>query len=236
VFRYLLTRADRMAHKDELAESIWPVSPPKDAAHRLHVAISTLRHYLDPASEESYLVLAAGWYRINPAAELTDDAAIFEQNMTQANRLWNDRELDAAGRVYTRAIDSYSGDYCIADLDFSWASCEREHLLNGYLTAMYRLGRLRLRQRRYEDAVECLSRLLDRDSYREDVHFHLMHCYCLLGRRWQAVQQYLKCRELLGSALGISPTPKLQDLYEAILESRERLPGLEHWEDPQLPS
>jgi DNA-binding SARP family transcriptional activator len=236
VFRYLLTRADCVAYKEELAESIWPESSPKEAAHRLHVAISTLRHYLDSASAESYLLSAAGWYRINPAAQLTEDAAIFKQNIIQANRLWNDRELDDADRAYTRAIDSYGGDYCVADLDFSWASCEREHLLNGYLTAMYRLGRLRLRQRRYEDAAECLNRLLDRDCYREDVHFHLMYCYCLLGRRWQAVQQYLKCRELLESALGLSPTPKLRDLYEAILESREKLPGLEHWEDPLVPA
>jgi LuxR family transcriptional regulator, maltose regulon positive regulatory protein len=236
VFRYLLTRADCMAYKEELVESIWPESPSKEAAHRLHVAISTLRQYLDTASGESYLLLAAGWYRINPEAELTDDVAIFKQNINQANRLWNDRELDSADRAYTRAIDSYGGDYCVADLDFSWASCEREHLLDGYLTAMYRLGRLRLQRHRYEEAIECLSRLLDRDCYREDVHFNLMHCYCLLGRRWQAVQQYMKCRELLEDALGLSPTPKLRDLYEAILESREKLPGLDHCEAPLAPA
>ena len=60
VFRYLLTRGERMAHKVELAESIWPGSSPKEAAHRLHVAISTLRHYLDSTYETSYLLLTAG--------------------------------------------------------------------------------------------------------------------------------------------------------------------------------
>ncbi len=234
VFRYLLTRADHISHRVELAESIWPGSPPKEAAHRLHVAVSTLRQYLDPASEQSYLLLMAGSYRINPDAELTDDAKIFDQKISQANRLWKDRDLDAADGAYARAIDSYGGDYCTADLDFNWATCEREHYLNEYLAAMYRLGRLRLRQRRYEDAAECLTRLLDRDCYREDVHFHLMLCYCRLGRRWQAVQQYVKCRELLQGALGLAPAPKLRDLYEAILESRESLPGLADWEDPHL--
>lgn len=236
VFRYLLTRGERMAHKLELAESIWPGSSPKEATHSLHVAISTLRHYLDSTSGASYLLLTAGSYRINPAAELAYDAEIFEQNIVRANRLWNDGDLIAADPAYVRAIDSYGGDYCTADLDFTWAACEREHHLNGYLAAMYRLARLRLRQRRYEDAAECLTRLLDRDCYREDVHFHLMVCYCRLGRRWQAVQQFLKCRELLETTMGLEPAPKLQDLYEAIIESRENLPGKPDWEDPRLPA
>jgi DNA-binding SARP family transcriptional activator len=233
VFRYLLTRTDRMAHKVELAESIWPESPPKEAAHRLHVAVSTLRRYLDSTSKKSYLQLTVGSYRINPSAELIDDTEIFEQNITQANRLWKGRDLEAADLAYARAIDSYGGDYCLTDLDYTWAACERDHHLNDYLTATYRLARLRLRQRRYEDAAECLTSLLDRDCYREDVHFHLMLCYCRLGRRWQAIQQYLECRELLENTLGLAPAPKLQDLYEAILESREVA-----WpvalEDPQL--
>jgi DNA-binding SARP family transcriptional activator len=230
VFRYLLTRTGRMAHKADLAESMWPGSAPKDAAHSVHVAVSTVRRYLDAGPGRSYLIFTAGTYRINPAVEVTDDADTFQQNVTQADRFWKDGDTSSAELAYVRAIESYGGDYCVADLDFPWATSERERHLNRYLAALYRLGRLRLKQRRYEAAAECLARVVERDSYREDVHLQLMLCYSRLGRRWQAVQQYLRCRDLLRADLGLPPAPRLQELYEAILQSREGSPFMLDWE------
>jgi DNA-binding SARP family transcriptional activator len=230
VFRYLLTRTDRAAHKAELADVMWPGAAPKDAAHSLHVAVSTLRRYLD-AGPASYLVFTAGTYRVNPAAEVTDDAEAFQANVTSADRLWRDGDERSVEGAYARAVDSYSGDYCLDNLDFTWADCERERHLSRYLTALYRLGRVRLKQRRYEAAAECLAMVVDRDSYREDVHFQLMICYCRLGRRWQAIQQYLRCQDLLRTSLSLAPAPKLNAFYEAILDSRENSLGLGTWED-----
>jgi LuxR family transcriptional regulator, maltose regulon positive regulatory protein len=230
VFRYLLTRTGRAAHKAELAEAMWSGSTPKDAAHSVHVAVSTLRRYLDAVPGRSYLIFTAGSYRINPTVEVTDDADTFQQNVTRADRFWKDEDISAAEHAYVQAIDSYGGDYFVADLDFPWATSERERHLHRYLTSLYRLGRLLLKQRRYEAAAECLARVLERDSYREDVHFQLMLCYSQLGRRWQAVQQYLRCRDLLRADLGLAPAPRLQELYEAILESREGSPFTLEWE------
>jgi DNA-binding SARP family transcriptional activator len=230
VFRYLLTRSGRAAHRAELAESIWPDAAPKDAAHSLHVAVSTLRRYLDTAPGTGYLLFTAGIYCINSAVEVTDDADLFEQHVLQADRFWRNGDNGLAEPAYLRAVESYTGDYCVADLDFPWAASERERYLQHYLAALYRLGRLRLKQRRYEAAAECLNRVVERDSYREDVHFQLMLCYSRLGRRWQAIQQYLRCRDLLRTDLGLAPAPRLEELHEAILEHREGSPLPLDWD------
>jgi hypothetical protein len=56
----------------------------------------------------------------------------------------------------------------------------------------------------------------------------------MLGRRWQAVQQYLDCRELLRSGLGVAPMSRLRDLYESVVGT-DREPE-QHGTDRPVPS
>ena len=47
LFRYLLNRRQRAACKEELLELPWPKARSSAAMHSLHVAVTTLRRYLD---------------------------------------------------------------------------------------------------------------------------------------------------------------------------------------------
>jgi DNA-binding SARP family transcriptional activator len=230
VFRYLLTTRHRAADKEELMEIFWVDVPPREAAHSLHMAISTLRHYLDPGAG-SYLRFEAGRYVIEPAAPLDDDAATFRRALADAERDLRQGSLDSARRRYGAALAGYAGDYYTDERDLPWALAERERLLALFLTALDHLARLQIREGRWELAIDSYQRLVERDGYREDAHCQLMRCFYRLGRRGEALRQYEQCAALLARELGVEPMPETRELRRLIAdgepaEAPDSLPAL----------
>jgi DNA-binding SARP family transcriptional activator len=212
LFRYLLSRNQCTAHREELMEALWPNVGPREAAHSLHVAVSALRQYLDHLPE-SYLMFVAGQYTINPQAVIEDDCRRFVQTNIEAESFWRSGTWGKAQQAYITAIDCYRGDYYVDGQDLMWAVAEREHLLTSYITALERLGHLWMTQRQFEAAAECYQRLLERDNYREDIHCQIMRCYLELGRRGEMIRQYQRCASVLASDLGLEPMPETQQFY-----------------------
>jgi DNA-binding SARP family transcriptional activator len=202
LFRYLLTRHDHMASKEELMELLWPEAQSRAAANRLHVAVSTLRRHLD-SPRGSYLLFE-------------DDCSAFQQLSAQGEQRWRADDLPGAQQVYTQALTWYHGDYYVDTRDLLWAINVQEQLLSRYLTMLDHLGQIYITQRRFDQAAGCYQRLLERDSYREDGHAQLMRCYLQLGRRGDALRQYERCVAILAKDLGLEPMWEIQELYHAI--------------------
>jgi len=216
IFRYLLIQRHRSAHKDELIDLFWPEAQPQDAAHSLHVAISSLRRYLDP-HVGSYLLLDAGRYYINDNVPIEDDCTTFLRLSDAGQQRWRAGDLQGAQQSYSIALKSYQGDYYLDDHDLLWEVAEQERLLSRYLTALDYLGRILVAQGRFEAAIECYQQLLQRDNYREDVHCHVMSCYQQLGRRNEALRQYHVCASMLADDFGLHPMPETRALYDEII-------------------
>ena len=182
------------------------------------MAVSALRRYLDPAAD-TYLLFEDGRYAINSAASIEDDCAAFQQLSDTAERARRAGEPQAAQRAYAAAIAYYQGDFYVDDRDPAWAIGERERLLARYLANLDHLGRIAIEQRRFERAIDYYQRLLERDSYREDVHCQLMRCYWQLGRRGAALRQYERCAAILEADLGLEPMKETQELYQRIMHA-----------------
>ena len=215
LFRYLLTRPRQSAHKEELMDRLWADASPAEATNRLHVAVSTLRRYLDPPGE-SYLVWEDGGYVLNPDARIENDCLAFQRISADAEQWWRGGDAERAERAYLQALDLYHGDYWVDARDLDWAMAIQEKLLARYILALDHLGQIYVGQRRLEEAVACYRRLLERDAYREDAHAQIMRCYWRLDRRGDALQQYGYCVRILASDLGIKPVRELQELCSEI--------------------
>jgi DNA-binding SARP family transcriptional activator len=215
LFRYLLTQYRRVAHKEELMELLWPDARPREAMNSLHVAVSTLRRYLDPLTG-SYLLFEDGRYMINPGASVEDDCIAFQQLNDEGEQYWEAGDLIRAQQAYIGAVACYQGDYYVDNRDFAWAVTEQERLLVHYLSALDHLGQIFITRGHFQPAIECYQRLLDRDGYREDAHCQLMRCYWQLGRRSEALQQYKRCTTILKNDLGLEPMQGTQAVYRAI--------------------
>ncbi|GAB4205511.1 MAG: hypothetical protein OHK0022_31700 [Roseiflexaceae bacterium] len=218
MLRYLLTRPKYAATREELMELLWPETSPERASHSLHVTVSALRNYLD-GQVESYLSFASGTYAINQAAPLVHDCAVFLNASDEADRRRNSGDLLGAQQAYTTAIAHYQGDYMLDSYDLAWSTAERERLLTRYLINLDHLGTLWMQADNPAAAVECFLRILQRDEYREDIHYKAIRCYMQLGRRGDAVRQYRRCEQILASELGVEPMPETRMLYHEILSS-----------------
>lgn len=218
LFRYLLTRTHHHASKDEIIDVLWPDAEPAVATHRLHVAITTLRRYLD-APADTVMIHEAGQYRISESADLIDDSAVFEQLCCRGNQHWKNGDTAQAQRIYAQALGYYHGDYYVDSDCATWALIERERLIVHYLTILDHLGHLRMQEQRFLDAVECYQRVLERDMYREDIHVRVMQCYWHLGRRADAIRQYQRCVEVLKGDLGLEPLDETQKFYQHVLQA-----------------
>lgn len=223
ILRYLLIRPHRSARKEELIDLLWPDAPAREATHSLHVAVSTLRRYLD-SSEGSYVCLETGRYTVNPEAVISDDCEDFRRLAGEGERYWRAGDLERAQESFSVALGCYQGDYYLDDDDAGWAATEQERILAQYITVLDHLGQVLILQGAFEEAAECYRKLLERDAYREDAHAQLIRCYLHLGQRSTALRQYKRCAAVLERDLGLHPTFELESLYRGIATESYQAP------------
>lgn len=72
----------------------------------------------------------------------------------------------------------------------------------------------------YEGAVARAQQLLQSNSLLEEAHAHLIWLYARTGRREAALEQYVRCRDLLADELAVEPTPELQRLRDDVVAGR----------------
>ena len=84
------------------------------AGHSLHVAVSTMRAYLDP-STTSYLLYEGGVYLLNPSATIEDDGGGFQRLVATASQHWHAGDVGGARERYSAAVAAYDGDYFVDD-------------------------------------------------------------------------------------------------------------------------
>lgn len=213
ILRYLLAKPQRQAHKDELAECMWPQAKVHEAAHSLHVAVAALRRYLG-ASGTDYLVFDNGTYSLAAEPTIRCDTEAFRNQLALAAHTPDAPTTVAA---LAGALARYTGDYFVDDRDGAWALAERERLLLDYLGALDQLGRIHVAEGRFADAAECFRLLLERDAYREDACAHLMSCFAALDRRSDALRAFEACRTALHTDLGLDPGDSLLAVWRQVV-------------------
>lgn len=131
VARMLAMHAGRAVHRDTLVEALWPDTPPATATRNLHVALSSLRRFLEanlPAGRSDPLLCRDGdAYLLALPEDGYSDVAAFRAALEEARRMPPGREADhlAALRV---AVANYGGELLPEDGPAEWVVAERETL------------------------------------------------------------------------------------------------------------
>jgi DNA-binding SARP family transcriptional activator len=222
LFRYLVTLSDRRAHKDVLAELLWPDDPPEKASHKLHIAVSSLRGALHEAlanvpGTPDAILFSDDYYLLAPDLELELDTDAFLAHLAVARAAEERGDFPAAIVEYEAAQTIYRGDYMAQDLYADWAIAARAHFEEQYLVLLGQLAHHYMEQEQYAECVTCCRQILARDSFREDAYRQLMRCYSDMGRRNQALLEFHDCAQVLQQELGVAPTQATQALYERLL-------------------
>jgi DNA-binding SARP family transcriptional activator len=125
------------------------------------------------------------------------------------------RLLDPSSDVRPAALAILEGEL-LPDWHDEWLLPERRRLRQLRLHALEAVAMRLVSRRRYGEAVEAAFAALAADPLRESAHRVLIRSYLAEGNLAEAISQYQRCRELLGSKLGVGPSPELRRLGEEL--------------------
>jgi DNA-binding SARP family transcriptional activator len=193
-----------------LAELIWPEEQPQRVRASLHSLVARLRGAVPDA-----IVTAANGYLLNVGPDQVD-LLRFRQLVGAADGA---SEPDAARGLLDQALGLWRGDPVE---DLRSAALDRDlvpGLIDERLSAVQRRADLDLAAGRYDRVVAELRGLTTQYPLREPLWGQLIRALAGAGRAAEAIQQYLRAREILADELGVDPSPGLQDLYRQLLQA-----------------
>jgi DNA-binding SARP family transcriptional activator len=216
---YLACCRDRPVPRSELARIIWPDEAPPAWESALSALISRLRRLLEHADLKRFgVALSSGfgqdqlhtpaetWVDLEAAAAAIDEA---EGALRAGDPL---RAFGFAGVTYAIAPRPFlSGD------DGAWVESQRRTLDRQFLRALECLAKIWLATGEPILAIECATRALAIDPFRETSHQLLMTAHAATGNRGEAIRSYHRLRDLLVEELGVDPTRETEALYLELL-------------------
>jgi len=121
-----------------------------------------------------------------------------------------------SGYDYERLTGLYQGPFLGKKFDAPWALPARERLRAKFLRYLTEQGRRLMQAGQVDQAISVFEKGLDTDELAEEFYCNLMRCYQILGRPAEALRVYQRCQKILAAALGVSPGPETQSLYQAV--------------------
>ncbi|HXG64946.1 MAG TPA: BTAD domain-containing putative transcriptional regulator, partial [Blastocatellia bacterium] len=210
---YLAYYRHRAHPREELIELLWPNCEIDAGRHSLSVALSSLRHQMEPPGVPAGAVIVAdrASVQLNPAA-VTTDVAEFEAAIQSAARAGS-----AAGQAQflTTAVELYRGELLPGYYE-DWVLAERERLADEFFQAVGRLVAHLEQAGELSRALSFAHRAIQIDPLREPSHRDLMRLSAALGQPAAALRQYRELERILGEELGVTPDAATQDLARRI--------------------
>jgi len=204
---YLAYHRHRSHPRAELIELLWPECEPRAGRLRLRVALTSLRHQLEPPGVAPGTVIVAERtsIQLNPDACITD-VAQFEAALTphpkQIQRL-------------IEAIERYRGELLPGYYE-EWILPERQRLAELFLQAVDLVVRYLEEVGDLEGAVHYARRAVSADPLREEGQHDLIRLLVAAGQPEAALRQYRELERLLQEHLGDEPAAETRALLRAI--------------------
>jgi DNA-binding SARP family transcriptional activator len=207
----LALHVGRAVHRDVLMQALWPDAEPDAARRSVHVAISSLRHLLEPDSlrGQSLLLPRQGdSYTLALPAGSHCDLLEFDAALVSARSARLSGDAQAERTSLHRALGCYSGDLLPEDGSAEWVVAERERLR---LAAAEAGEQLACAEAAAGDVVSALAharRSLSFDGYRDSAWRLLIQLHERSGdisAVHAARRQYAKILAELDTAAALLP-------------------------------
>jgi ABC-type oligopeptide transport system substrate-binding subunit/DNA-binding SARP family transcriptional activator len=201
---YLILHRDRPQPRDRLMDLFWGDRAENKARRSLRTALWHIRRCLP----EGFIPSDPHTVQFDPQRDVWLDVDEFESLASHD---------DLASLQSALAL--YRGDFLDGFYD-DWIINERYRLESLSTEARARLMMAQEARGEHQVALVTALGLLDHDPFREDAHRLAMRAYCRLGQRNAALEQYHRCREMVGEELGTEPMVETTELYQQILDGR----------------
>ncbi len=235
LFKLLLSIEQHRIHREQVQEILWPNSPNEQGANSFGKTLYLLRRALEPdlvagkGSSSIYVLLDHDTLMLVPGS-LKIDADVFESSTKRLQikmRNRSGKEAESQNRALLDELDPvlalYRGDYLPEDLYEDWTQRRRDRLRRIHSWLLENAAELALAIGEGLRASEYLLELLERNSADEQTHRQLMLVYARMGRRSDALNQYLLLRKALREELRTSPLPETNELFRRIQMGQVRV-------------
>ena len=149
VLRLLTVHAGNPVHREVLEAAFWPDADAETGARNLHVAVSSLRSWLEPGlgrGGSSILLRQGDAYRLALEPDAEVDLVQFSKALASARVARLRAEFEAAIGYFEQALELYAGELLPEDGPAEWAIEPRERFHAGALEAAQGLAELLLKR------------------------------------------------------------------------------------------
>lgn len=190
LLRILAARRGRPVPREELCELLWGDDDPARTAHRLSVALSTIRSILDPGKRlpADYFVVADGGSVALDVSRVAVDLERFMEEAEHGLRLRARGDLVAARETLSIAERRYGGDF-LEDEPYGDAGTAVRSLARArYLQVLRALVEIHRTDGDHENSLHYLHLILEKDPYDEQSHRALIDTLNRCGAHGEARQ------------------------------------------------
>ncbi|MGI8797208.1 MAG: alpha/beta fold hydrolase [Acidimicrobiia bacterium] len=222
----LLVQANTVVSVDRLADILWGDEPPRHAAATLQNYVSRLRAALEPGRAGgragTVLLTRSPGYLLR-VQEDEVDASRFEQLVAEGRVALRQGERAGAAKRLDDALGLWRGPALaeFADEPFAQAEAARLHELR--VSALEDRIEAELELGRHTEMIGDLEAAARDNPLRERLWARWMLALYRCGRQAEALGAYQELRARLGEELGITPSPELVALEEAIVLQKPEL-------------
>ncbi|WP_117208578.1 BTAD domain-containing putative transcriptional regulator [Allorhizocola rhizosphaerae] len=206
LLRILVARRGRPVPREELGEMLWPDENPAKVAHRLSVALSTVRGALDAGRRmpaDHFLQSGQGSVALD-TVRIDIDLEDFLLAVEHGLRLVREGETEQARLVLRDAQRLYTGDFLGDEPYDDWAIPAREEARATYLRVLRTLVDLAQECGDTADAVTHLHQILQLDAYDENAHLALIDLLTRYGWHGEARRAQARYRQAMGELPPVS--------------------------------
>ncbi|WP_436523544.1 AfsR/SARP family transcriptional regulator [Actinoplanes sp. HUAS TT8] len=205
LLRYLAAAAGPV-HREQIIDALWPEMATGTAVNSLHVAVSTLRTFLEPGiarGASQYIVRDGPTYRLVTGAHL--DVAAFGEAYRAGRRAADRAE---AIRWFQAVLQIYTGDLLPEDGPADWVVPERSRYRTQAADAAAMLAELELEAGHPVAAARAARRALDLDDH-HDAGWRLLIAAQVHGGDRAAAERTRRQYESMLRTLGVPFTSVL---------------------------
>ncbi len=167
--------------RNQICETFWPKLHIDQAVNVFHVT----KRRLHKAVGADVLAHDGKYYRINRKTPFYFDAFEFVQALLDGRY----GEPENPFELWQRAAKLYRGPF-LQGHDDSWILERREAYQQAYIEALENIAAIWEARESFELALHTLTRAIETDVAREDIHLKLLKLYVHLGRRAEAVAHF----------------------------------------------
>jgi DNA-binding SARP family transcriptional activator len=218
---FLSMSAPTRLPRAKVASTFWADKSEEASRYRLRHTLWELRRVLGKAHLQSDD--AACWFSMADGAWV--DVRHFEDACREfgVGTKQRDRTTEQL-QEFDSDVALYRGDLLDglavheAPMFEDWLLVERERLQLLYLEAQWCLARAQIAIGELVESIQTLTRLIEADPLRERSYRALIGAHLRRGDRSAALRVYQQCSRTLAAELGVAPSPRTQQLREAIVQ------------------